>query len=108
MANDTVTLQWAAVGELREDEYYQVSILDVTEGSGTEIIVDYVSDTKYIVPDSFRPAEAKPHVMRWWVQPVRRARTTAAGEARYESAGAESIRRVFTWSGASPETTPAP
>lgn len=100
LASDSVTLQWAAVGELRENEFYHVTILDVTEGSGTRRIDDYVKDTKYIVPASLRPAESTAHVLRWWVQPVRQAGSNARGEPIYDSAGSTSDRRDFTWAGA--------
>jgi LysM repeat protein len=53
-ADNTITLQWASVGTLRDNEAYAVTILDVTSGSG-EKLVDYVNDTKYIVPDDLRP-----------------------------------------------------
>ena len=108
LANDTISLQWASVGVLRENEVYKVSVEDVTEGSGTKIIVEYVSDTKFIVPASMRPSEPVPHVVRWWIQAVRKIGTTSTGQPRYESAGVSSLRRVFTWSGAAVPATPTP
>ena len=108
LANDTVTLQWASVGVLREDEVYEVEVEDITEGSGTRRIVGYVTDTKYIVPTSFRPQEATPHIMRWSVRVVRQVDLTEEGDPIYESGGTESQKRVFTWSGATVETTPEP
>jgi LysM repeat protein len=108
LANDTVTLQWASVGQLREGEFYQVTVLDVTDGTGRRRVVDYVTDTKYIVPDSLRPSGEAPHIMRWWIQPVRRSRTGGSGDARYEPAGAASDKRVFSWSGAVPGATDTP
>lgn len=111
LSNDTVSLQWASVGELREDEFYRVTVEDVTEeseGSTQRILIDYVVDTKYIVPTDFRPASTTPHLMRWWVEPVRLAGTTPAGEPRYLSAGAPSVKRAFTWSGAAVQASPTP
>jgi LysM repeat protein len=108
LANDTITLQWAAVGELRDNESYRVTVEDITEGSGTRRIVDYVKDTKYIVPSSLRPAEATPHIMRWWVQVVRQTGVTVEGDPRYEPGGTASDRRNFVWSGAAPGATPTP
>ena len=70
LADDVVTLQWASIGTLRPNEEYQVTIEDVTVDQGRRI-VDYVTDTKYIVPTSFRPNDNIAHVMRWWVVPVR-------------------------------------
>ncbi|MGH2620460.1 MAG: LysM peptidoglycan-binding domain-containing protein [Anaerolineales bacterium] len=111
LASDTVSLQWAAVATLREGEFYRVTVVDVTEtvlGAGNKTLIDYVTDTKYIIPTSFRPAGPAPHVMRWWIDTVRLAGTSPAGEPRYASAGATSINRVFTWSGAAVAPTPTP
>ena len=96
--NDSVTLQWASVGSLLENEFYQVTIIDVTDGEAR--IVDYVLDTKYIVPGSFRPSETTAHVIRWTVQTVRQVGVDEDGLPVYEPAGAVSTARVFTWTGA--------
>lgn len=111
LSNDTVSLQWAAVATLREGEFYRVTVVDVTEtvlGSGNKTLIAYVTDTKYILPASFRPTGPAPHVMRWWVEAVRQAGTSPSGDPRYVSAGAISPARVFTWSGALVAATPAP
>jgi LysM repeat protein len=108
LANDIITLQWAAVGELRDNEFYQVTVEDVTEGSGSRRIVDVVKDTKYIIPATFRPSEAVPHVMRWWVQAVRQVGINTDGSPRFEPGGSSSLRRTFTWSGSVPGNTPTP
>lgn len=111
LEHDIVTLQWAGVSALREGEFYRVNVVDVTEqmiGSGSKTIVDYVTDTKYIIPSEFRPSGTIPHVMRWWIEPVRLSGTSPSGDPRYEAAGAGSVRRVFTWSGSAEGPTPTP
>ncbi len=108
LANDTVTLQWAAVGTLRDNEFYQVTVVDITEGSGDVRITAAVKDTKYIVPVSMRPSVSMPHVLRWSVATVRQTGTTPDGEPIYQTAGAPSADRVFTWSGAAPQATSTP
>lgn len=108
LANDTVTLQWASVGELRDNESYRVTIVDVTEGSGTVRLTDYVTDTKYIVPTTFRPSDTLPHIMSWRVQVVRQTGVDEEGEPIYEVGGSVSLPRYFTWSGIAVETTPTP
>jgi hypothetical protein len=105
--NDIITLQWASVGNLRENEAYAVSIEDLTEGQGRRI-VEYVSDTKYIVPASFRAGDGIPHIYRWWVVTVRQAGTDEEGNTVWEPAGAISTSRVFTWLSQSEAVTPAP
>jgi LysM repeat protein len=106
-ANDSITLQWAAIGGMRENESYAVTIEDLTEGQGKKL-VDYTADTNYTVPSSFRPAENAPHVIRWWVQPVRQSGTTESGDAIWVPAGTASMPRVFSWSGIGSGPTQAP
>src|SRR5512142_173847 len=84
LANDVVTLQWASIGTLRDNEAYQVIVEDVTAGQARRI-VDYVTDTKYIVPTSFRPKDNVAHVMRWWVSPVRQTGSDAQGNPIWDS-----------------------
>jgi LysM repeat protein len=107
LADESVTLQWASVGTLRENESYAVTIMDVTEGQNRRL-VEYVRDTKFIVPASFRPNDSAPHVMRWWVITVRQTGTNDEGNPIWEPAGATSSTRDFTWSGVSPAGTPTP
>lgn len=107
LANDVVTLQWASVGVLRDGEAYQVIIEDVTAAQTTRI-TDYVTDTKYIVPTSFRPNDNVAHVMRWWVIPVRQTGVDDEGQPVWSASGATSERRVFTWVGVAVQGTPNP
>jgi hypothetical protein len=66
-----------------------------------------VSDTKYIVPTSFRPKDNVAHVMRWWIVPVRQTGTDDQGQPIYTPSGAVSEKRVFTWVGVVVEGTPS-
>lgn len=102
--SDTIILQWSSVGTLRQNERYAVTIEDITDGTGKKII-DYATDTKYIIPASLRPTGSTPHIFRWWVLPVRQTGTNKDGQAIYEQAGAPSAQRVFGWSGSPGPTT---
>ena len=106
LANDSITLQWASIGTLRDNESYQVIVEDVTDG--TRRIVQYVTDTKFIVPSSFRPRDNAPHVFRWWITTVRQSGSDEQGQPIWVSAGAQSAQRVFSWQGVAPENTPKP
>ncbi len=108
-SSDSITLQWASVGELRENEAYAVTIEDVTEGNARKL-VDYVKDSKYIIPESFRPTSNTPHVFRWSVLSVRQTGTDKdTGNPIWEPAGAVSAQRVFSWIGTgSPAPTSTP
>jgi LysM repeat protein len=106
-ANDSVTLQWASVGTLRENEAYAVTIEDLTEGEGRKL-TEYVTDTKFIVPSSFRPVDNVPHVLRWYIIPVRQTGTAIDGTSIYDLAGSASISRVFVWWSSGTPQTPTP
>ena len=102
-----ITLQWAAVGTLNANEAYAVTIEDITDGSGRKI-VGYVEETKYIVPASFRSTENVPHIYQWWVMTVRQIGTDETGNPIWDTAGAGSARRSFTWIGEANAVTPTP
>ena len=94
--SDIITLQWASVGTLRENESYEVTVEDVTDGTG-KIVTDYVTDTKLIVPSSLRPTDTRPHIFRWIVTTVRQSGSTQDGKPVWQSAGAQSTSRTFSW-----------
>ncbi|MCJ7696428.1 MAG: LysM peptidoglycan-binding domain-containing protein, partial [Anaerolineaceae bacterium] len=93
---DAITVQWAAIGELRAGELYSVTIEDITSAEQKRM-VEYVNDTKFIIPVSFRPTDKVPHIIRWWVSVVRQINSGTNGSPIYEQAGLNSEKRVFTW-----------
>jgi len=107
LANDVVTLQWASVGALRDTEAYQITVEDITSDQ-TRRLTDYVTDTKYIVPTSYRPKDNVAHVLRWWITPMRQAGTDDQGQPIWTPSGAVSEKRDFTWVGVAVEGTPNP
>lgn len=98
LADDVITLQWTSVGTLRDNEAYMVTIEDVTADQGRKV-TDYVTSTKFIVPVSFRPNDNVPHIMRWWVVPVRQTGVDDNGQPIWTVAGSPSEKRVFSWQG---------
>jgi LysM repeat protein/ribosomal protein L40E len=105
--NETITLQWAAVGELKANEAYAVSITDLTSEENTTII-EYVTETSFIIPASLTPADGKPHVYRWSVFIARQVGSDEEDQQTWETAGEMSEDRVFSWfsSAADPTQTP--
>lgn len=101
--DDTVTLQWASIGELRENEFYLISVVDVTAGQNTELIAS-VKDTKFIVPTSLRPSETIPHIFKWSVVAVAQIGVDEDGNAIYRDAGPRSESTYFSWVGTPPQT----
>jgi LysM repeat protein len=105
--NDVITLQWASVGSLAKNEYYEVVVVDVTANNGKQL-VDYVTDTKYTIPTSFQPSDNLTHILRWYVLTVRQSGTDNSGNPIYISAGATSVQRVFSWVGGTTAATTTP
>jgi len=110
LANDVVTLQWASIGTLRDNERYQVTVEDSTALNLGEAkrITEYVSDTKYIIPTSFRPNDNQAHAFVWWITTVRQNGVDEQGQPVYESAGSISDKRIFVWTGVAVEGSPSP
>lgn len=107
-SGDIVTLQWASIGTLLDNEAYEITIIDFTDGDSRRL-VDYVRDTKFIVPAAFRSSDSIPHLYRWWVMSTRQSGTDEDGNPVWESAGSASDQRVFMWSGSiSAPITPTP
>jgi LysM repeat protein len=95
-ADNTITLQWSAVGNLRENESYAVVLEDLTTGQNRKV-VEYTTDTKLSVPLTLKPKDNQPHVFRWTVTTMRQTGTDNDGNPIWESAGAISEKRTFTW-----------
>jgi LysM repeat protein len=98
LSDNQVTLQWSSVGLINTNEAYRVSVMDLTEGTGRKL-VEYVTDTKFIIPGSFRASEDSPHIYRWTISTVRQIDVDENGNSIWETAGSESDPRVFTWTG---------
>lgn len=79
LSNDTITLQWASIGTLRDNEAYLIIVEDITEGLGRRIN-DYVTDTKFIVPVTFRPQDNSPHAFSWQIVVARQSGTDDQGK----------------------------
>jgi LysM repeat protein len=110
-SDNSITLQWAAVGTLRENEGYMVKVEDQTDTKNL-LPEAYVTDTKYIVPVSFRPKDDSAHIFSWTVVVVRQTgNTDENGNPIWEIAGTVSTSHLFSWigtTGAAPASTPTP
>ena len=105
LENDTVSLQWAAVGELRDNEFYLVTVVDVTAGQNNPLTVA-VQDTKLLLPETLRPDDQVPHIFMWSVSPVVQIGVDEDGNPRYREGGPSSEPSYFTWIGTGPQVTP--
>lgn len=104
--DESVTLQWAAVAALRSNEVYRVKIQDLTSIE-EKILVEYVTDTKFILPATFRPTDGNPHIIQWSVTVARQINQDNKNPI-YEEAGITSAFRVFSWIGSGVQPTAAP
>lgn len=107
LADDAITLQWASVGSLAENEAYQVTVEDITAEKGPSL-VDQVTDTKYILPSTIRPTDGIAHIFSWFVEVVRISGSDESGNSTWSSAGAASQPRYFSWTGRAGAATPTP
>ena len=100
-------LQWAAVGVLRDDEWYALRFF---QPHGVVSATIYTRATAWRVPfDLLLAARAEEREFRWWVRVVREARDRH-GVLTYREAGAPSEVRTLTWAGptATPTILPSP
>ena len=104
--DESVTLQWAAVAALHSNEVYRVKIQDLTSVE-EKILVEYVTDTKFILPATFRPTDGNPHIIQWSVTVARQINQDNKNPI-YEEAGITSAFRVFSWIGSGVQPTAAP
>ncbi len=93
---EQIILQWAAAGELRENEYYLVTISDSTTG-GTIVLEEWVKDTRFIVPESLQPTSDNPHIFEWHVGIVAQIGEEANGAPVFRSGGPDSLSQYFAW-----------
>ena len=107
LENDTVSLQWGSVGTLRDNEYYMVTVIDVTAGQNVKLI-EVVKDTKFIVPSAFRPTDNKPHIFMWTVITVAQISVDENGNPQYRDGGPRSEANYFSWVGSASQVTPGP
>jgi LysM repeat protein len=87
----SVMLAWLSSGELKPDEYYQVSITDETSGNS---LFDVVRSNNYLMPATWQPAAGQSHTIRWKVEVVRRS-----SDGLYEPISGRAMESTFIWQG---------
>ncbi len=97
-SGDEIILQWIAPTELRNNEYYLVTIIDNTDG-GTLILEDVVKDTRYVVPETSQPEGSSPHIFAWKVSVVAFIGEDEQGNPIYRDSSLDSEMYYFAWAG---------
>ena len=102
-----ITLQWVAIKDLAEDEWYMVEVtnMDVLDAAPWR---GFTRDTAFQVPSKWRPNIEAPHQMRWRVSLVKVTRFREDGLPLFTYGGQSSADAIFTWEGALPTPTPVP
>lgn len=102
-------LQWVAVKNLEENEWYMVEMLDL-DGGQLLPLRGFTRDTSYRVPSEWRPEVAEARAMRWLVSIVQVNGRRSDGQFTYSFGGDASAPGYFVWQGAvpTPTVTPSP
>jgi LysM repeat protein len=98
-------LQWAAVKDLEDDEWYMVELTDLTDVD-SHPLRGFTRQSSFSVPGSWRPAVPEEHVFRWRVRIVQVVGEREDGSFIYTFGGSNSDEAFFTWLGAIPTSTP--
>jgi LysM repeat protein len=102
-----VTLQWAAVKTLAENEWYMVELADLDNVDGLPRR-GFTQDTAFQVPSSWRPPVEETHTIQWRVSIVEVTGRRTDGLPIYTYGGQNSAPAYFNWEGAIPTPTPLP
>lgn len=103
LLDDVIPLQWSGFGALNTNEYYQVSVTDLSlENSTTSIYLIETKANQIIFPTEFRPSDGSTHIYQWVVNTVRLNGKDENGEIIYQAAGKQSELGYFSWSNINP------
>jgi LysM repeat protein len=103
-SEEPILLQWASVSVLRDDEWYELSLLQTSRGQAS--FTHYTRATAWrVFPGRLVDTAAARLELRWQVRVVREV-LDRDGNRGYEAAGMPSEVRSFTW--LSPTPTPTP
>lgn len=100
-------LQWVAVKDLEENEWYMVEMLD-RDAEDVLPLRGFTRDTSFRVPPEWRPTVPELRSMRWAVSIVQVNGRRSDGAFTYSFGGDASEPAFFGWQGAVPTPTPTP
>jgi LysM repeat protein len=103
--DEVIALQWVAVKDLREDEWYMVELtnLDALDAIPQRA---FTRDTAFRLPTSWRPEIPQTHRFRWRISIVQVTGQRVDGDFIYKFGGRSSEDAFFSWMGAIPTATP--
>jgi hypothetical protein len=100
-----ITLQWVAVKDLAETEWYMVELTDL-DNLDAAPWRGFTRDNAFHVPSTWRPEIPELRNMRWRISIVQVTGQRIDGELIYEYGGRSSEDAYFSWLGAVPTATP--
>ncbi|NLF66699.1 MAG: LysM peptidoglycan-binding domain-containing protein [Chloroflexi bacterium] len=100
-------LQWVAIKDLEPDEWYMVTMTDISE-PGLHPQRGFTRQTSFQVPTSWRPPVDAVRDMEWNVTIVRVTGQRADGSLIYTFGGRSGDTALLSWLGAVPTPTPTP
>ena len=100
-----VTLQWVAVRDLAQEEWYMIEVTDMEQLDAAPWR-GFTRDNAFQVPSNWRPTIEEPHQMRWRVSLVKVTGFREDGLPIFTFGGQSSDDAFFTWEGAIPTPTP--
>jgi LysM repeat protein len=103
----TLLLQWVAVKDLTDSEWYMVELTDLTD-LDSHPLRGFTRDNAFRVPGDWRPDEPADHRFRWRVSIILVTGRREDGGFIYTFGGRSSEDAYFTWLGAIPTATPTP
>lgn len=96
--NDEIILQWTAPAELRNNEYFLITIIDNTAG-GTVVLEDIVKDTRYVMPATAQPDDGGPHIFAWKISVIAFIGEDDQQNPVYRDSSLDSDMYYFAWEG---------
>jgi LysM repeat protein len=102
-----LVLQWVAVKDLADDEWYMIEVTDLTDLDAFPRR-GFTRQNSFRVPESWRPQVEESHYFRWRVSIVLVTGQREDGSFIYTYGGRRSEDRYFFWLGAIPTPTPTP
>lgn len=102
-----IVLQWAAVKDMGQDEWYMIEMRDADDRDSLPRR-GFTRDQSFRVPADWRPAVDEMRRMSWKVSIVQVTGRRSDGGFIYTFGGLSSAPGHFSWQGAIPTSTPRP
>ncbi|HBY97646.1 MAG TPA: hypothetical protein DEP84_27500 [Chloroflexi bacterium] len=90
-------LRWQSVGNLAQDEYYEITIERLWQNKPYYAGSDWTKETEYIVPKAIVLNTSDIDTYTWWVTVKRLTGTNSNGNKIGEAVSPPSESRTFTW-----------